>query len=171
MSVLLIGLSDPIARELIPRLVAQQDEVRAIEDRDDRADEWRELRAHVAHGPRDDVDLIVGAAQNVRTIVVGQRAFAEMSVILSAAAAARDVDRVVVCAGRIDPVVADAVQDAPVDHVILRLPRGRAFGRARLTTDAIAAAIDAADDLAGNPRLDLDLAAPEAWAALRLPSP
>ena len=33
----------------------------------------------------------------------------------------------------------------------------------------VAEAIDAADDLAGNPRLELDLGTPDAWRALRLP--
>ncbi len=44
-----------------------------IEADEPAADRWRSLGAHVASGPQWDADLVERAAQNVRTIVVGDR--------------------------------------------------------------------------------------------------
>ena len=56
--------------------------------------------------------------------------------------------------------------------VVLLLPARRLLARkTRLEPDLVAEAVDAADDLAGEPRLTADLGAADGWRALRLEPP
>ncbi|MGH2820657.1 MAG: NAD-binding protein [Actinomycetota bacterium] len=181
MSLLLIGISGDEGRALVERLVAQSDEVRVIEDDPVDASEWTSLGAHVAHGSATDSDLIERAAQNVRTVVVMEERGRDLQAVIGAVlqgapgAARREEDlRVVACAP--DPApTAELLSAAGVDHVVLgtgdRRGRLRIGGGGRIRAGALAEAIDAADDLAGNPRTSLDLTDPSAWEQLRLLPP
>lgn len=168
MSVLLVGAAGELAEVLIARLVEQGDEVRVVEDDDGRGSKWRALGAYVARGTPDDFDLIERAAQNVRTLVVLGRP--DLGPILSGATAA-SVERIVCAGARSESDVA-ALGEAKLDYVILETPgRSRWRRGSGVSSGAIAEAIDAADDLAGHPRLVLDLGDTGAWPALGLAPP
>jgi hypothetical protein len=169
MSVLVIGGRDATADAVVRRLVGEGDEVRVIEDDAGRGDELRALGAFVARGDAGDFDLVERAAQNVRTVVVLGAGW-ELEPILRGARAAA-VDRIVWCGtrGAVDPGVLEA---GGFDYVLMHVPPPARWRRApRIPEDALADAISAADDLAGNPRLVLDLASADAWSALGLAPP
>lgn len=177
MSILLVGLPPEVVRGVVDELVAQGDEVRVIEQDARRAAEWKARGAHPARGAASDPDLIERAAQGVRTLAVGAadgaagRAVVEAAVSASRRAAARNQGLRLVLVGA-DPGrdTVEAVRTSGMDHVVLRTGTSsrRRPRRARVPAETIVAALDAADDLAGNPRLELDLREPEAWRALGL---
>ncbi len=77
--------------------------------------------------------------------------------------------RVVVFGSNIDEGVLAALRASVLDYVILLTPlKGLLTRRSKVSTDALAQAIDAADDLAGSPRLELDLSDASAWELLKL---
>ena len=169
MSVLLVGAGGALADALIARLVGEGDEVRVVEDDDRGAARWRALGAFVARGTPDDFDLVERAAQSARTIVVLSPEI-PLAPVLQGATAAR-VDRIVVC-GAGARSAAGPLEEAALDHVVLDVPQGSAWRRRRAVAPAaLAEAIDAADDLAGSPRLVLDLGHADAWRALGLTPP
>jgi hypothetical protein len=176
MGVLLVGLSRALGEALVTRLLDASDTVSVIEDDETLAAAWTELGAHVAHGPPVDADLVERAAQNARTVVVVQRAGADLAEVtlaaLRGAAAASPDMRIVLCAPRVDPSVANVVVGSGLQHVILHTG-GRLTRVLRRDVDvaALAAAVDAADDLAGAPRLDLDLRERSSWSELGLEPP
>jgi len=177
MSLLLIGLDEALMPALIARLIAQGDEVRVLEDDDEAADGWRALGAHIASGPRWDEDLIERAAQNVRTIVLGERheqdpAELIAAVVVGGGFAARDM-RIVMVADKANPEILRIVGDSGLDYVSLVVPsrRGLRGKRRVLAPDSLAEAVDAADDLAGSPKLELDLGDEPAWQELKLNPP
>ena len=160
MSVLIVGLEPQLARTLTRQLVAQGDEVRVIAIQDDEAEAQRSLGAHVARGAQLDADLVERAAQNVRSIVVGSVEPEVMSEILEGARLAH-VERIIVGTSRRRDRSLDLLRDAPLQYVVIAYRKKRAFRRYSChSDDLVAFAIDAADDLAGKPRLELDLDAP-----------
>jgi nucleoside-diphosphate-sugar epimerase len=172
MSVLLIGISGSSGEAIVTRLIAQADEVRVVEDDPAVAEHWRSLGAHVARRSDDMADLIERAAQNVRTVVIGGAAAhdaADVRAIVDGAAAAR-VERIVLYGAGATSDALEAVREFPFQHVVLSTGRRRLLG-GRLDDESLAAAVDAADDIAGEPRLELDLGDPEAWPALGLSPP
>ena len=173
MSILLVGLGDDLLPPLIHRLTEQGDEVRVLEAGEEGGDRWRSMGAHVATGPRWDADLIERAAQNARTIVVGDRHERDPielmdAVIEGGGFASREMRLVIV--GEPQPPALDALRASKLAFVVLgRAKRRGLLGRRpSLAPEALAEAVDAADDLAGDPRLELDLGEPEAWRELRL---
>lgn len=166
MSVLLIG-DHRLTRPVAERLLAQGDEVRALGTT--LGPELAGLGVHVARGPYLDDDLIERAAQNVRTIVVFEPTLETASVVVAGAANA-GVGRIVVVGSRLDDAALSALTGSSLEHVILRVPRPGVFTRA-LDEGRIAEAVDAADDLPGELRMDLDLANDDAWRALRIANP
>lgn len=175
MSVLLTGLDDELTEIVAARLMAQEDEVRIVLGDEQGRDHWRSLGIHVAVGDLTDDDFVWRACMNVRTVVAGEGAPAgtpEVRRTLAASLDKTDVDRVVVVgAGEPDELVA-GVRAAGVSHVVLRVRKRGILGlRGAVDADDLAVAIDAADDLAGEPRLYLDLWEPEAWRQLRLDPP
>lgn len=176
MSVLLVGLDEDLTEVLIGRLVAEGDEVRVLEADERAGGRWRSLGAHLATGPQWDADLIERAAQNVRTIVVGARHHESREELLAAvleggAMASKDMRVVVVGDGR-DKMAADALRSSPLAYVLLGAGRRTLLTRKRsLSVESLAGAVDAADDLAGEPRLELDLGDDRAWRELRLAPP
>jgi hypothetical protein len=172
MSILLVRAGGPVARELVARLIAQDDEVRIVES-PSAGEDWSALGAHIARGDDTDPDLIERAAQSVRTAVLFAQGDVDdvVAPLLEGIAAAR-VGRVVVFADRPREGVFHAVSASVFDHVLMHLPKRRGlFTGRRIPDAAIAEAIDAADDLAGEPRLTLDLGEAKSWAALGLEPP
>lgn len=176
MSILLIGLDEEVMPALIGRLTAQGDEVRVLEADDAASDLWRSMGAHIASGPRWDADLIERAAQNVRTIVVGEHHDRDpgelMGALVEGGGFASSAMRLVVV-GQLPPPALSALTESKLEYVILSSAGGSGlFGRkARLTPEKLAEAVDAADDLAGERRLELDLSDEGAWRELKLAPP
>ena len=173
MSILLVGLAEDLMPPLIRRLTEQGDEVRVLEADAIASDRWRSLGAHVASGPQWDADLIERAAQNVRTIAVGDRHDRDPTELMEALVeggelASRDMRLVVV--GDVLPRALSVLRDSKLAYVILGPPaRRRLLGRRpSLPPERLAEAVDAADDLAGEPRLELDLGDERAWRELKL---
>ena len=162
MSILFVGLGEQLGHRVITRLLGQGDEVRVIEEVPDAIARLKEIGAFVARGVPDDPDLVERAAQNVRTIVV-TGAFESLDAALDGARSA-GVDRVVVCHPAPDKGLLETVRASGLDYVIISF--GRREPRAASELDALAEAIDAADDLSGAPRLEVDLRRPETLLAL-----
>ncbi|MGI8775387.1 MAG: hypothetical protein ACR2KQ_10365 [Actinomycetota bacterium] len=170
MSVLLVGLDDELALVTARRLLAQQDEVRAIVTEEKSATALRETGVHVARGKEvDDPDLIERACQNVRTLVLGSLPPEAIIYVLQGASLA-GVGRIIYVAVPRDDGIDTVVSGSP-EYVILRIPSGGLFRRETFDAALVAEAIDAADDLDGTIRLDLDLSTETAWAALSLDAP
>jgi hypothetical protein len=173
MSILLVALDEDLMPALIDRLAAQGDEVRVLESDDAASDRWRSLGARVASGPQWDADLIERAAQGVRTIAVGARhdrdPFELMDALVEGAALASREMRLVVV-GHVQPQALAALRDSKLEYVILGSVdrRGLLGRRSRLSPEKLAEAVDAADDLAGHPKLELDLRDEGAWRELML---
>lgn len=176
MSILLIGLDEELMPVLIRRLMTEGDEVRVLEADAEASDRWRALGAHIASGPQWDADLIERAAQNTRTIVVGDRHAQKSAELMEALVegggfASREMRLVVV--GDLGPRELNILRDSKLDYVVLGSVRRRGLlgKRSAPTPEQLAVAIDAADDLAGHPKLELDLRDELAWQELRLRSP
>ncbi len=159
MSILLVDPPPEPGVSVVERLVAQGDQVRVICAAAD-ADRWRRLGAHVATGDAGDIDLLAAAGTGARTLVV-----LRSDRVAPAVAAAR------ICgADRIVALVEDASSEMSddIDHVVLIRHKRRLRRAGHVSDERLAAAVDAADDLAGNPRLILDLDEADAWGRLGL---
>jgi hypothetical protein len=177
LSILLIALDEDFMPALIGRLAAQGDEVRVLEADEAAGDRWRSLGAHIASGPRWDADLIERAAQNVRTIVVGERHDQDPVELMEALVegggfASREMRLVVV--GELQPRALSTLRESKLEYILLgSVVRRGLLGRRRasLSPEQLAEAVDAADDLSGGPRLELNLDDERAWRELKLPPP
>ena len=161
MSVLLVDPPTEVGRAIVTRLVHQGDEVRVVVERDDGS--WRKLGAHVAVGDPADDDLVMRAGQHARTIVLFGNGPAELKAALDGAVSARIERGVLLVPPGTD--ISGASPDRLRSYVVLRTGRSR-WGRRALQPQDIAVAVDAADDLAGEVRLDLDLTRASAWEVL-----
>ena len=177
MSILLIGLHEELTGVLVSRLIGEGDEVRVLEDSDESADEWRRLGAHIAQGPMWDADLIERAAQNVRTIVVGEHHRHDPTELMEAVVtgggfASKDM-RIVLVGDDLGVPAIGRLRESQLTYVALGVATRRSLlGKRRAPAPAVLAeAIDAADDLAGEVRLELDLADEQAWSELKLAVP
>jgi NAD(P)H-binding len=171
MSVVLLGPPRGTGDAVIQRLRSQGDEVRVIEAEPEQADRWRSLGAHVAYGSVDDADLIERAAQNARTIVLFEidDRMADLLNAVITGASQTSVDRVILVT--VGPAIAcvELLRSSGLDYIVLHTPRRRAmFRRGEPAAEAVAEAVDAADDLAGHPRLELEVSHPAAARALGL---
>ena len=170
MSVLLTGLDDDLAAAVAQRLIAQADEVRIILADEASKETWRARGVYVAMGDLADEDFVWRACGGVRTVVAEHSVVAgDAGAVFLAGARRAGVDRVVVV-GDV-PSGDSALDEVDVDRIILRLPKKGLLRRTSIDVIDVAAAVDAADDLAGSPRLDLDLSVPDSWAQLRLDPP
>lgn len=166
MSILLIGDPGSLGEALVRRLISQGDEVRAIATDAD-GDELAGHGVHIARGSDLDADLVERAAQNVRTIVVFDDSTLEP--VIEGARAAR-VERVVLCSDGISDEAREWLRASSLEYVVLKRPR-KGLLRRGVSDEALAEAIDAADDMSGKLRLELDLNEAEAWAMLKLEAP
>ena len=168
MSILLIGSGGGLESAVSERLIAQGDEVRAVAT-DPRIESLAKRGVHIARGPYLDADLVERAAQNVRTIVLFDTEREVTEAVIEGARAAR-VERIVVCANLISDDLRDALRGSGLEYVVLQLVR-RGLFRKGVPVEKVAEAVDAADDMAGEMRLELDLNESDAWQALKLEVP
>jgi hypothetical protein len=76
--------------------------------------------------------------------------------------------------GELQPRALSTLRESKLEYILLgSVVRRGLLGRRRasLTPEQLAAAVDAADDLSGGPRLELNLDDERAWRALKLPPP
>jgi hypothetical protein len=168
MSVLLVHPSLEVGTALIERLTAQDDEVRVIERDPQLADRWR---AFVAQGSADDSDLVERAAHSCRTMVLFDVDDGAASTVATALAGARSttIDRVVLIALRAAPECLQLLREEDIDYILVQATRQRSLLLRRPPdVKLIAEVVDAADDLSGHPRLELDLSDPAARRVLGL---
>jgi hypothetical protein len=167
-SVLLIEPGTDLGVAIVERLIAEGDEVRVLV-RDPGG--WKARGAFVATGDPMDPDLVERACTNVRTIVFTFTGREVPLSLLGAAlppAAKAGVDRVVVCCPSPDAGATRALEASGLDHVLIATGRRGFLPRKTIEPADVAAAVSAADDLAGSPKLVVDLTTDEGRAALGL---
>jgi uncharacterized protein YbjT (DUF2867 family) len=174
-SVLIVTGRDDVDGLLAQRLTAQGDTVGVLVEDPRTAEHLEAAGAHIAIGSRTDEDLIERAAAHARTIVVhvsGARAADRDAVVAAiSAATTRGGIRLVVWGPAPDGVVRELVRSSGLPHVIIRTGTlGRRIGRS-LAPAAVAEAIDAADDLAGDVHVEVDLRRPQDWRRLKMEPP
>lgn len=177
MSVLVIGEA-PETETVVRFLIAEGDQVGVIESDRKELERWVSMGAYAALGDAEDPDLVERCAQQARTIVVfetpttgGPNIADVLRSVLEAGQMLPATPRVVVVTAEPSLTVQAQLNSAALDYIILRVGLGRGLlrrGPKTVPADRLAAAVNAADDLAGEPRLDLDLATREGWEALRL---
>lgn len=160
MNVLVIEPEGELGVVVVQRLVAEGDDVGVLIPEAD--DSWKELGAYVAVGGADDADLIERAAQHVRSIVLFDPDEADVTATIEGARmAGTPPARIIVCTEAGDPGTEAVLSESGLEYVELRLPvaRRKLLGRARAGLDPhdVAAAVSAADDLAGDARMSIDL--------------
>ncbi len=171
MSILLVGLEGALVETLGERLLSAGDEVRILVTAQQDDDRYRHAGLHVAKGRSlEDDDLVERAAQNVRTIVVGELPREHLSAVLKGARAA-GVGRVISVVSTPSAVHSELLEASPFEYTILVVGRTLIGRKPKLSVASIAAAIDAADDLAEGLRTQLVLNAKGSWDVLRLPMP
>lgn len=170
MSILLIGLDEELATVLSRRLIAEDDEVRVLIVEEGGPQAVPDAPVHVASGRYlDDADLIERASQNVRTIVLGSHpSIPEAAEDIVKGARAAGVGRIVYCDTEADTDTVRTLKSGSIEYAILVTGKRARRG---LSHEAIAEAIDAADDLADKVELELDLTRPDHWTPLRLEAP
>jgi Trk K+ transport system NAD-binding subunit len=159
MSILLLSPPVDVGDAVISRLISEGDDVGVVEMDWLRADRWKALGARVARGSSEDPDLIERAAQNCRTIVlfdVDDRQASSVGAAIEAASRA-PVDRLIAVSGGDSTKCLELLRAAGVDYVFLRAQKRRVLRRSGTSALDVAEAVDAADDLSGQPRLELDL--------------
>lgn len=175
MSVLLVGLGEQLTDAVAARLLEQGDEVRLVLAEEAGRERWRARGIHVAVGDMADDDFAWRACMNVRTVVAGDRppVVGALREALAEVLRKAGVGRVVVVgAGEPDGLVGALQGEPELEYVVLRFRRRGLLGpKDAVGPRELAVAIDAADDLAGTPHLDLDLTHDDAWGALRLDPP
>ena len=157
MSILLIDPPEELGAAVVRRLVDDGDEVRVLIRERGGTQYWKELGAHVAVGDPADDDLVERAALNVRTIVLlNWDGISATNAEATIAAAHRSgVDRVIATAKRRDPEATEILDRIDVDYIILIVLR-RLLASA-VDPEEVGRAVSASDDLAGNPRLVIDV--------------
>jgi hypothetical protein len=162
MAILVIAGGTELDESVVERLLSQGDEVRVLEPSGARRERWQQLGAFLAVGEGDDPDLVERAAQDVRTVVVlSDRVTPEIVATVLEAGPKAGVDRLICCAPQIASAVRGVVRASRLDHILLQTGRPGLLRRKTVPGPRIAEAVDAADDLAGDPRLEIDLTDPE----------
>ena len=168
MSVLLVGAAGDLPATVAEHLISQGDEVRTIATEPE-LESLASLGVRIARGPYLDADLVERSAQNVRTIVLFGADDDVLEAVIEGAEAAR-VERIVLCSGSIAEPVRERLRSCGLEYVVLQVPRKGRF-RKTVPDEALAEAVDAADDMAGPLRLELDLNENDAWQTLKLEVP
>jgi len=173
MSILIVEPDDSLGPELVATLRAEGDEVRVLVGDRSQAERWKGLGAFVAVGDALDADLVERACTNVRTLVAafpGKTRSASLLQALLPAASAAGTGRIVVCAPEAASEMLQVLNAHSLDYVVLVAGRRGFLPRKGPDMASLAAAVSAADDLAGEPRMVVDLTRPEGWAALKMPA-
>ena len=166
MSILLIEPDRELGESIARRLIREGDEVRVLV-----ADPagWKEQGVYVAVGDPMDPDLVERACTNVRTIVFTSASKGiPVSLLATAVPAARKAgaDRVIVCVPNPGDPAVRWLDGSGASYVGLTTGRRGFLPRRSVDPDLVAEAVSAADDLAGEPRLQVDLTNEEEWAKL-----
>lgn len=166
MSILLIEPDQDLGAAIVRRLVEEGDEVRVLVGD---PTGWKERGVYVAVGDPMDPDLVERACTNVRTIVF---TFTSKSVPVSLLAAVvpaartAGTDRVIVCATGADERAKRWLENSNSSYVSLITGRRGFLPKRAVEADLVAEAVSAADDLAGEPKLEVDLTNEEEWSKL-----
>jgi hypothetical protein len=159
-----------MGRAVFDRLREQGDEVRVIEDDPIAAEAWKERGGYAALAREWDADLIERASFGARTIVIFERRDRNPEELLTEtlkAAVPAGLDRVILI--REKASVPASLEGSDVAYVILATGKRSLLKRApTITPERLGRAVDAADDLAGTPRLALDLTEAAALRTLGL---
>lgn len=149
------GEAEPVVAR---RLLDQGDEVRVVVADPAEKPAWVALGAHVAVGDPTDDDLIERAGQSARTLVLFDGHANDPATVRAAtkAAAAAGIERLILCAPDVSQEISVLVEDSRTSYVILSYGR-RLSLKGKAPLERIAEAIDAADDISGDPRLAVDL--------------
>lgn len=128
------------------------------------------MGAHPATGDHSDADLVERAAQNCRSIVLlGARATEPETVAAVAEGGiAAGTDRLILCRGSYRERLPDVAAAWPRSYVVLEQVAGRWPRVQKASAEKVAEAVDAADDIAGEPRFSVNLNDPADLAKLRL---
>lgn len=166
MSILLVHPDEELGGAIVERLIEDGDEVRVLVPSEG---SWRTMGAFVATGDAMDADLVERACTNVRTIVfpfTDRKPHTSLLDAVVLAASRAGTDRVIVCT---PAPTADLVRllDASTSSYAVLITGRRGFlpGRA-VDVERVAAAVSAADDIAGEPKLVVDLGTEEGWMQL-----
>lgn len=168
MSVLLIGWEGDEATAAIRRLRSQGDQVQVVEPDLFAAQTWRDHGAFVAAGDPTDPDLVERAAYETRTLALFDRGRPGVAAAIIEGVRIAGAVRLVLFTGDPNGEAAIAFSSSGVSHVIVALPKKSLLGRVRIEPARLAEVLDAADDLAGEPGLVVDLSTNEGWRALGL---
>jgi uncharacterized protein YbjT (DUF2867 family) len=166
----LVRAGGAVGEALARRLIEQGDEVRVIDASPDHVAGWEALGVHVARGSESDADLVERAAQNVRTIVVIEDELGRADDVIEelvTAAARANVSRIVVWGAGPSDAIREHLQRSGMEFVLLSSGK-KGLLRKGPDPTAVAEAIDAADDIAGEPHLVVDLNDAGGRAALGL---
>ena len=166
MSVLLVHPDEELGGAIVERLIEDGDEVRVLVPSEG---SWRTKGAFVATGDAMDADLVERACTNVRTIVfpfTDRKPHTSLLDAVVPAASRAGTDRVIVCT----PAATDdlvRLLDASTSSYAVLITGRRGFlpGRS-VDPERVAAAVSAADDIAGEPKLVVDLGTEEGWQLL-----
>ncbi|MFP5351994.1 MAG: NAD(P)H-binding protein [Actinomycetota bacterium] len=158
MSVLMVvgrGEAEPaVAR----RLLGQGDEVRVVVTDASEKPAWVSLGVHVAVGDPTDDDLIERAGQSARTLVLFDGHANDPATVGAAtkAASAAGIERLILCAPDVSSEIRRQVEETQKSYVLLSYGR-RLSLKGRASVEVISEAVDAADDMSGDPRVAVDL--------------
>lgn len=140
------------------RLLEQGDEVRVVVEDAAQKPPWVTLGAHVAVGDPTDDDLIERAGQSARTLVLFDDHANDPLAVGAAlrAASAAGIERLILCAPDVTAAIETLIEGARTSYVAMSYGR-RLSLRGRAPVELIAEAVDAADDMSGDPRVTVDL--------------
>lgn len=168
MSILLVDPDETWGPAIARLLLQEGDEVRVLTPNPAR---WEGKGMYVAPGDPLDPDLVERACTNVRTVVLtstGRKVpLSLVDGVLSAAATA-GTDRVVVCTPTTDPELMRALEAGGLSYVVLVTGRRGFLSKVTVDPVSVAHAVSAADDLAGQPELTVDLTTEAGRKELRL---
>jgi hypothetical protein len=167
-SILLVDPDTDWGPAIARRLVEEGDEVRVLTPR---PSEWTDAPVYIAAGDPLDADLVERACTNVRTVVLtfpGRKVSLSQLQVVVDAAPKSGTDRVVVCTGQVDLALQESLETSGMAFVILVTGRRGFLPRTAVMPAEVAAAVSAADDLAGRPELVVDLTTDVGRKELRL---
>jgi hypothetical protein len=162
-SILLIDPSPELGAAIAELLLDEGDEVRVLT----RGHTWDGRGVFVAVGDPMDADLVERACTNVRTVVLAFDRTKGQAPLVDAVlppAHRAGVGRVVLCTPVVDRSVARMLEGS--EHVVLVTGRRGFLPRRNVEAEKVATAVSAADDLAGEPKMVVDLTSEEGWKAL-----
>lgn len=166
MSILLVDPEPVLGATILEHLLAEGDEVRVLVN--EPAD-WKTRGAFVAVGDPMDPDLVERACTNVRTIVFASSTRGiPVSRLAAAVPAAQKAgtDRVVVCVPSGETAAQGWLDAAGVCYAILVTGKRGFLPKKSVDPKNVARAVSAADDLAGEPKLVVDLTDEAEWSKL-----